>query len=89
MLKEKKKTIEEELGEMEEGGEITGEEFKEYKTKIKASGMNGIVRERADKELKRLSEMSPNNPEGAYIRNYLDWLCDMPWGKVSESNVQI
>lgn len=89
MLKEKKKTIEEELGEMEDGGEITGEEFKEYKTKIKASGMTGIVRERADKELKRLSEMSPNNPEGAYIRNYLDWLCDMPWGKVSESNVQI
>lgn len=89
MLKEKKKTIEEELGEMEDGGEITGEEFKEYKTKIKASGMTGIVRERADKELKRLSEMSPNNPEGAYIRNYLDWLTNMPWGKVSESNVQI
>ncbi len=89
MLKEKKKTIEEELGEMEEGGEITGEEFKEYKAKIKASGMGGVVKERAEKELKRLSEMSPNNPEGAYIRNYLDWLCDMPWGKVSDSNVQI
>lgn len=89
MLKEKKKTIEEELGEMEEGGEITGEEFKEYKSKIKSSGMTGVVKERAEKELKRLSEMSPNNPEGAYIRNYLDWLCDMPWGKVSDSNVQI
>src|SRR6185369_1523898 len=41
MLREKKKTIEEELGEMDEGGEITGEEFKEYKAKIKASGMTG------------------------------------------------
>jgi ATP-dependent Lon protease len=33
--------------------------------------------------------MSPNNPEGAYIRNYLDWLCDMPWSKVSPNNVPV
>ncbi len=87
MLREKKKTIEEELGEMDEGGEITGEEFKEYKAKIKTSGMTGVVKERAVKELKRLSEMSPNNPEGAYIRNYLDWLCDMPWAKLSSNDI--
>lgn len=89
MLKEKKKTIEEELGEMDEDGEITGEEFKEYKVKIKTSGMSGIVKERAEKELKRLAEMSPNNPEGGYIRNYLDWLTDMPWDKVSPNNVSM
>jgi ATP-dependent Lon protease len=87
MLREKKRTIEEELGEMDEEGEITGEEFKEYKAKIKAGGMPTDVRERAEKELKRLSEMSPNNPEGGYIRNYLDWLCDMPWSKVTPNNV--
>ncbi|HET7098677.1 MAG TPA: endopeptidase La [Patescibacteria group bacterium] len=87
MLREKKKTIEEELGEMDEGGEITGEEFREYKNKIKLSGMTGIIKERAIKELKRLGEMSPNNPEGAYIRNYLDWLCDMPWSKLSSNDV--
>jgi len=87
MLREKKRTIEEELGEMDEEGEITNEEFKEYKTKIKAAGMPADVKDRAEKELKRLSEMSPNNPEGAYIRNYLDWLCDMPWSKESPNNV--
>ncbi len=88
MLREKKKTIEEELGEMDASdGEISGEEFKEYKVKIKSSGMTGVVKERALKELKKLSEMSPNNPEGGYIRNYLDWLCDMPWAKLSSNDV--
>jgi len=90
MLREKKKTIEKELGEMdEEDSELTSEEIKEYKTKIKESGMTAEVREKAEKELKRLSEMSPNNPEGAYLRNYLDWLVDMPWTKESPNNVQI
>lgn len=86
MLREKKKTIEEELGEMEEG-ELSGEEVNEYKKKIKLSGMTGAVKEKAEKELKRLMEMSPNNPEGAYIRNYLDWLTDMPWAKATPNNI--
>ena len=87
MLREKKKTIEEELGEMDEEGEISSEEFKEYKVKIKEAGMTPDVKIRAEKELKRLSEMSPNNPEGGYIRSYLDWLCEMPWSKVTPNNV--
>jgi ATP-dependent Lon protease len=87
MLREKKKTIEEELGEMNEDGEISSEEHKEYKVKIKDAGMPLDVKNRAEKELKRLSEMSPNNPEGGYIRNYLDWLCEMPWSRVSPNNV--
>ena len=87
MLREKKRTIEEELGEMDEDSEITSEEFKEYKGKIKKSGMPADIRVRAEKELKRISEMSPNNPESGYLRNYLDWLCDMPWDKTTPNNV--
>lgn len=89
MLREKKRTIEEELGEMDEDGELTNEETKEYKLKIKNAGMPQVVRERADKELKRLSAMSPNNPESAYIRNYLDWLTDMPWSKATPNDVSM
>jgi ATP-dependent Lon protease len=90
MLREKKRTIEKELGEMDEDdGELTSEEIKEYKLKIKEAGMPSDVHEKAEKELKRLAEMSPNNPEGAYLRNYLDWLTDMPWSKVSPNNVAI
>jgi ATP-dependent Lon protease len=90
MLREKKRTIEKELGEMDEDdSELTSEEVKEYKLKIKEAGMPLDVHEKAEKELKRLAEMSPNNPEGAYLRNYLDWLTDMPWSRVSPNNVAI
>lgn len=88
MLREKKRTIEEELGEVEEG-ELTEDELSEYKKKIKEAGMPKDVKEKAEKELKRLTQLSPHNPEGAYIRNYLDWLTDMPWSKLSENNVSI
>lgn len=88
MLKEKKKTIEEELGEGDEG-DLSTEEMSEYKRKIKVAGMPKQVLEKANKELKRLSQLSPHNPEGGYIRNYLDWLIDMPWSKASPNNVSI
>ncbi|OGM57354.1 endopeptidase La [Candidatus Woesebacteria bacterium RIFCSPHIGHO2_12_FULL_46_16] len=87
MLREKKRTIEEELG--EEEGELGSDEFAEYKAKIKKAGMPVDVKEKADRELKRLTQMSPHNPEGAYIRNYLDWLVDMPWSTVTPNNVSI
>ncbi len=88
MLREKKKTIEAELG---EGGdeEFGGDEVSEYKKKIKAAGMPKDVREKADKELKRLAQLSIHNPEGGYIRNYLDWLVEMPWSVSSPNNVSI
>jgi len=88
MLREKKRTIEQELGEDEFAGMSDGE-IGEYKLKIKEAGMPKEIKVRAKKELKRLSQLSPNNPEGGYIRNYLDWLCDMPWSKVSPNDVKI
>lgn len=77
MLREKKRTIEEELG--EEEGEPDTDDIMEYKEKIKKAKMPKDVREKALKELKRLSQLSQHNPEGGYIRNYLDWLVEMPW----------
>lgn len=88
MLREKKRTIEEELGE-DEFGAGTTEEVDEYRKKIKNAKMPKDVHSKAIKELKRLSQLSPHNPEGAYIRNYLDWLVDMPWSIRSASNVSI
>jgi ATP-dependent Lon protease len=88
MLREKKKTIEEELGEVEEG-DMGSDEYMEYRKKIKNAGMPADVKKKARKELKRLSQLSPHNPEGGYIRNYLDWLTDMPWSKESSNNVSL
>jgi len=88
MLLEKKRTIEKELGE-EEFGDLSSEESASYKRRIKEAGMPKDVEDKAKKELQRLSQMSPHNPEGGYLRNYLDWLCDMPWSKTTSNNVSI
>jgi ATP-dependent Lon protease len=84
ILREKMRSIEKELGEDEEGREIV-----EIGKKIKAAGMPKDVREKAEKELSRLAKMSSYNPESAYIRNYLDWLTDMPWSKVTRNLIKL
>lgn len=91
MLIEKKKAIEKELGEKsdDDEGQFATEDVKDYKKRIKDSGMPESVAQKAKKELKKLSKMSPFNPESGYLRNYLDWLCDMPWTKLSPNNVSI
>lgn len=74
ILREQMKSIEEELG---EGGE--NQEIREFEEKIKKAGMPKEVGDRARKELSRLAKMSAYNPEAGYIRNYLEWLTDLPW----------
>ena len=78
ILREQMKSIEEELG----GGDSEHQEIREFELKIKKSGMPKQVFERARKELSRLAKMSTYNPEAGYVRNYLEWLTDLPW-KVS------
>jgi len=82
-LKEKMKTIEEELG----GGE--NQEIKEYSAKIKKAKMPKAVEEKAYKELQRLAQMSQFNPESSYIKTYIDWLVELPWSIVSANNINI
>jgi len=86
MLREKKRTIEEELGEDEDNG---SDEMSEYRSKIKKALMPKEIRKKALKELKRLSQLSPHNPEGGYLRNYLDWMVDMPWSKYTKTKMSI
>ncbi len=87
MLREKKRTIEKELG--EEDGAMGNEDIKELRIKIKKAKMPKAIRTKAMKELKRLSQLSPHNPEGGYIRNYLDWLVEMPWSRASSDKTSI
>ncbi len=83
-LREKKRIIEEQLGEA--GG---GREIEEYKAKIKRAKMPKDVEKKALKELNRLAKMSPYNPEASYIRTYLDWLVELPWNKKDDVRVDI
>lgn len=83
-LREKMKTIEEELG-----GKSEDKEINEFKEKIRKAKMPKEVEEKAVKELKRLIQMSQFNPESSYIKTYLDWLVDLPWSVASSNNIDI
>lgn len=83
-LREKMKTIEEELGTKSDDRDIY-----EYREKIKKAKMPKDVEEKAIKELKRLAQMSQFNPESSYIRTYLDWLVELPWSKESSTEIDI
>jgi len=83
VLRERLKTIEKELGEDD------NKEIKELAGKIIAAKMPTEVAEKAQKELKRLAQMSQYNPEASYVRTYLDTLLDLPWSIESSNNVDI
>jgi len=87
ILREQMKSIEEELG----GGDTEHQEIHEFELKIKKSGMPKEVLEKAKKELARLAKMSSYNPEAGYIRNFLEWLTDLPWqpGKKGKIDLKV
>ncbi len=84
VLRERIKTIEKELGDDDEN-----KEFKELADKIKKAGMPVEVREKAEKELRRLTQMSQYNPEASYVRTYLDWLVEVPWNDENVNKVNL
>lgn len=85
VLREKLKTIEQELG--GEGDE--GKDMDELKAKIKKAKMPEEAEKKALKELKRLTQMNQFNPESSYIRTYLEVLTDLPWAVMSEDRFDI
>lgn len=84
ILREQMKSIEEELGEGNENQEIH-----EFELKIKKAGMPKEVLDKAKKEMGRLAKMSSYNPEAGYIRNYLEWLTDIPWSSKTKTKVNL
>src|SRR6202163_1172579 len=78
-LNEQMKAIQKELGD-EEGRD----ELQELEEKIKKTKLSKEAREKATHELKKLRQMSPMSAEATVVRNYLDWLLSIPWGKKSK-----
>ncbi len=78
-LNEQMKAIQKELGD-EEGKD----ELQELEDKIKKVKLSKEAREKATHELKKLRQMSPMSAEATVVRNYLDWLLSIPWGKKSK-----
>jgi ATP-dependent Lon protease len=79
-LNEQLKAIQKELGEGEEGRD----EMNELEERIRKTKLSKEAREKATAEVKKLRSMSPMSAEATVVRNYLDWLLSLPWGKKSK-----
>jgi ATP-dependent Lon protease len=64
-------------------------ETNELREKIVQAGMPEEVKQKAEHELERMTQMSSQSPEVAVIRTYLDWLVTVPWVKASEDNLDL
>lgn len=82
ILREKIKTIKEELGD-ENYKETEIEEIKEKIEQLKAPIR---IKDRLQKELKKYENLSPMSPETSVVKSYIDWLLDLPWEEETEDN---
>ncbi|MFM2445257.1 MAG: hypothetical protein RJB09_2443 [Pseudomonadota bacterium] len=78
-LNEQMKAIQKELG--DEDGK---DDLAEIEERIKNTKLSKEARDKANAELKKLRQMSPMSAEATVVRNYLDWLLSIPWGKRSK-----
>ena len=78
-LNEQMKAIQKELG--DEDGK---DDLAELEERIKTTKLSKEARDKATGELKKLRQMSPMSAEATVVRNYLDWMLSIPWGKRSK-----
>ena len=76
-LNEQMKAIQRELGE----GDDSREELAELEEKLAEAKLSKEARTKAEAEFKKLRQMSPMSAEATVVRNYLDWILAVPWGK--------
>jgi len=81
-LNEQLKAIQKELGEIDEGKD----EISNLTKSIAKAKMPKLVQEKCLSELKKLKSMSPMSAEATVVRNYLDWMTELPWSNKSKIN---
>src|SRR5205807_10325470 len=83
ILRQQMEAIKKQLG---EGG---GDMVAEYRARVEEPGMPEAARRELDRELDRLERMSEQSPEYGWIRNFLDWMLDVPWSARTEDNFDL
>ncbi len=84
-LNEQMKAIQRELGEQDDARD----ELIELEKRIKKTRLSKEARVKAESELKKLRNMSPMSAESTVVRNYLDWILSIPWGKSKSKPIDI
>src|ERR671910_1143224 len=84
ILRQQMDAIRKELGEDSEENVV-----EEYRRKIGEANMPDGARKEAERELGRLERTSEQSPEYGWIRTYLDWMTEIPWGVRTEDNLDI
>jgi ATP-dependent Lon protease len=78
-LNEQMKAIQKELGDSNEGQD----EISDFEEKVSKTKLSKEAKEKVEGELKKLRNMSAMSAESTVVRNYLDWILSIPWGKRS------
>jgi len=84
-LNEQMKAIQRELGETDDARD----EVMELEKRIRKTRLSKEARAKADTEVKKLRNMSPMSAESTVVRNYLDWLLGIPWGKARTKAINL
>ena len=84
-LNEQLKAIQKELGEIDEGKD----ELSSLSKAITDAKMPKLAKEKCLSELKKLKSMSPMSAEATVVRNYLDWMTELPWSNKSKINTDL
>ena len=84
-LNEQMKAIQRELGETDD----QRDEILEIETRIRKTKLTKEARTKAEAEVKKLRNMSPMSAESTVVRNYLDWLLSIPWGKARTKPIDL
>ena len=84
-LNEQLKAIQKELGEIDEGKD----ELSSLSKAISEAKMPKLAKEKCLAELKKLKSMSPMSAEATVVRNYLDWMTELPWSNKSKINTNL
>jgi ATP-dependent Lon protease len=84
-LNEQMKAIQKELGELEDAPN----EMEELGKKIERAGMPKAIKAKATNEHNKLKLMSPMSAEATVVRNYLDWLTQMPWRRRTKAHIDL
>ena len=84
-LNEQLKAIQKELGEIDEGKD----ELTSLSKAISEAKMPKLAKEKCLSELKKLKSMSPMSAEATVVRNYLDWMTELPWSNKSKINTDL